>query len=775
MRFDWTAGTFLVDTLRGMLRRIVVGALWVVFSAAVGCSDGGGDGDSGGQCDAALPGVEALLDGEWDERFVLPGMNGEAPGVFATALGPDGVVYVGGFFSHAGRTEARNVAAWSAQGGWTALGDGVEGAVTAAAVAPDGALWVSTSNWSSDFTSYYHLVLRWNDGAWEEIAEVELPEFLSEPQRSGIQRMQFDTGGDLIVAGEFVSIDGAPVSHLAALRGTTWRPIGTAPDAPVYALSADGDEICAGGLFDSIGGVAASRVACWDGAEWTPRDLVDELTGGLVRALARGPDGALYAGGLFMLSDPSTYDGGSIARWDGAEWQLVERGLGIWDVFAQQNTPGLVRDLAWAGDELLVGGSFYNAGGTSSTGDPSVEVQHLASISLESASWKDAGAATLGVGVAFGGDNVFSLASAGGRVFVGGLFSSVGGSTAFNVARRITRGWAPLASPEEGAFGVEGSVTALAHGPCDVYVGGNFARAGGVASSNVATFRPGAGFAALGAGLEGPVTALTVDAATGDLYAAEQVCVQLPELLDCAQTRVHRWDGEAWTTFAETSPGSLFTLVLGADGSLYGGGSVADDGGSGGVVRWTGSEWEPLGGGVVGVVLSLFDDGEGGLVAAGAFETAGGSPARNIARWDGTSWSPLGEGLASQVQALASFDGRIVAGTQKGFGGDPAVPLIAAWDGATWENIGAALEEGAPNPQIQALVSGGDFLIAVGQFPFLGGAALFDGADWTVLTDMNHMGGAALLRSEGLYLGGGFSLVDGGPAVGVSLLRPASP
>ena len=180
-----------------------------------------------------------------------------------------------------------------------------------------------------------------------------------------------------------------------------------------------------------------------------------------------------------------------------------------------------------------------------------------------------------------------------------------------------------------------------------MYVAGSFARAGGVAAANVAVFRAGVGFTALGSGLEGPVTALAVDAATGDLYAAETVCVELPGLLDCAQTRVRRWDGVSWTTFAGTQPGALFSLVLGADGSLYGAGSVADAEGSGGVVRWTGSAWEALGGGVSGIALALFDDGEGGLIAAGAFETAGGVPARNIARWDwdGASWSPLGDGL----------------------------------------------------------------------------------------------------------------------------------
>ena len=720
--------------------------------------------------------MSALLAGEWDEGYVLPGLNGEAPGVLATALGPDRVLYAGGFVSHAGATRTRNVAAWTAEGGWTALGDGLEGAVTAMAVAPDGALWVSTSNFSSDFTSYHHLIHRW-DGAWEEIARVELPENVPEPHRSGVQRMRFDSAGDLIVAGEFTSIDGVALSHLAVLHGTTWTAIGVPPDAPVYALSVEGDEICAGGRFASIGGVTASRVACWDGSQWTPRDLVDPATGGVVHALARGPDGTLYAGGIFALSDLSTNDGGSIARWDGAGWQLIERGLGIWDALSQQNTPGLVRDMAWVGDELLVGGTFENAGGTSSVGEPVIEVRHLTSFRLESSSWTDPGAAILGVGVAFAGDNVFSISSAAGIVYVGGIFSSVGGATAFNVARRDGESWASLTTPGEGDFGVEGSVAALAQEQCGVYVAGSFARAGGVAASNVALFRAGVGFTALGPGLDGPVTALAVEAATGDLYAAETVCVELAGLVDCAQTRVRRWDGVSWTTFAGTQPGALFSLVLGADGSLYGAGSVADAEGSGGVLRWNGSAWGALGGGVSGIALALFDDGEGGLIAAGEFETAGGVPARNIARWetDGASWSPLGDGLENTVLALASFDGRIVAGTQKGLGPDPATPLVAAWNGTAWESIGAALEEGASSPQIRALTSGGGYLVAVGQFPFLGGAALFDGTKWTILTDMNFMGSAAFLRSEGLYLGGDFNLVDGKPAVGVALLRPASP
>jgi len=36
------------------------------------------------------------------------------------------------------------------------------------------------------------------------------------------------------------------------------------------------------------------------------------------------------------------------------------------------------------------------------------------------------------------------------------------------------------------------------------------------------------------------------------------------------------------------------------------------------------------------------------LYAGGAFTTAGGNPANNIAKWNGSSWSPLGDGISGQ-------------------------------------------------------------------------------------------------------------------------------
>jgi hypothetical protein len=123
------------------------------------------------------------------------------------------------------------------------------------------------------------------------------------------------------------------------------------------------------------------------------------------------------------------------------------------------------------------------------------------------------------------------------------------------------------------------------------------------------------------------------------------------------------------------------------------------------------------------------------------------------------------------VLTLARHGDRIMVGTQKAFGSSPTSPLVAAWDGSVWANVGTPLEQDAFNPQIRQIVSGGEYLVAVGQFPFLGGAAVLEGDSWTVVAGMNQFGQSALLRPEGLYVGGGFSAIEDRPSVGLGLLR----
>jgi trimeric autotransporter adhesin len=135
-----------------------------------------------------------------------------------------------------------------------------------------------------------------------------------------------------------------------------------------------------------------------------------------------------------------------------------------------------------------------------------------------------------------------------------------------------------------------------------------------------------------------------------------------------------------------------------------------------------------LGGGVDGVVWALAVLPNGDLVAAGSFQSAGGSSANRIARWNGTAWASLGSGCNDIVRALAVLPtGDLVAGGDFTQAGGGAALRTARWNGATWAPLGAGMASG----WVWALVTmpNGD-LIAGGMFGQAGGVAAQNIARW---------------------------------------------
>src|SRR5205807_4766163 len=57
--------------------------------------------------------------------------------------------------------------------------------------------------------------------------------------------------------------------------------------------------------------------------------------------------------------------------------------------------------------------------------------------------------------------------------------------------------------------------------------------------------------------------------------------------------------------------------------------------------------------------LAVYD---GTLVAGGWFQYAGDNPAHNIAQWNGNRWQPMGSGFNGYVNALAVYEGHLIAG-----------------------------------------------------------------------------------------------------------------
>lgn len=344
------------------------------------------------------------------------------------AWGPDGALYAGGRFSVIGVPGARGIARWTptsaSNGSWSALGDGVDGDVRALVWGPDGALYVGGWFISAGDVPGTSNIARWTpegtSGIWSA---------LGEGLNSAVEDLVWSPDGALYVGGHFTSAGGGEGGDRIARwtpSGTdgAWSALGEGVNDYVQTLAwGPDDALYVGGRFTSASAVAGtSRIARWtpDGADGTWSALGQGVSN-FVGALLWGPDGALYVGGTF------TSAGGvpglnRIARWtptDGTNgsWSALGDGVG-------GAGGGRVYDLGWGPDgALYVAGNFVSAGG-----DPEIMVL---------ARWMPDGAggtwSALGSGVnqivetfVWGTDDV---------LYVGGRFTTAGGRPSAYFAR----------------------------------------------------------------------------------------------------------------------------------------------------------------------------------------------------------------------------------------------------------------------------------------------------------------------------------------------------
>ena len=204
---------------------------------------------------------------------------------------------------------------------------------------------------------------------------------------------------------------------------------------------------------------------------------------------------------------------------------------------------------------------------------------------------------------------------------------------------------------------------------------------------------------------------------------------------------------------------TVWSTTIFDDGSgpaLYAGGQFLFAAGGtqvNGVARWSGLHWTPLGDGVANgsvLAMAVHDDGSGpSLYVGGSFSQAGGIPTGGIARWDGQQWHPVGSGIApGTVRAMTStvIDGvpTLCVAVNTTSGGITSGSVIV-WrvDRSGWTTIGSAM-----NGEIRALAVYGD---SDSTYLYAGGS--FSG------TEQQSLLGIARVP---LPLAGDWELVDGG-------------
>jgi hypothetical protein len=347
--------------------------------------------------------------------------------------------------------------------------------------------------------------------------------------------------------------------------------------------------------------------------------------GPYVAAIVQDGSGNLYVGGRFATAGGVAVN--NIAKWDGASWSPLGSGItddGGWIPF--------VSSLAVDGEgNIYAAGHFSDAGG--------VPASCIAK--WDGTSWSPLGGGIGGNAGIYGPFPMLDVVAAGenGDVYVGGIFTIAGGVDASAIAKWDGNSWSPLGSGMAGGNGDTPEVSALLFDKNgNLYVGGDFTVAGGVAANCVARWE-GTGWSALATGIDVPpgygwVAALAFDG-NGNLYAGGSF------LTSDGLHSIAKWDGSVWSPLGSGKNGNISSLAFDKNGMLYAGGgfSIAGLTDSNNVAMWDGSTWWALGVGIDGEcrVNDLVLDGRGNLYVVGIFTTAGGKDSINIAKWDAAS------------------------------------------------------------------------------------------------------------------------------------------
>lgn len=296
------------------------------------------------------------------------------------------------------------------------------------------------------------------------------------------------SAGVLYVGGQFTELSGQTRDSLAAFSTSTdsltsWAPPATGSFPRVRAMSVSGTEIYLAGYFDHVDGQPRSGFAAVDTsgtlASWNPEASGCGSAGLALAASAT----AVYVGGCF------THIGGQ-PRTGVAALDPTTALATAWNPEASGGG-STVTTIAVSGSTLYLGGNFTEIGGQLRNG-----LAALDTTTATATPWNpDPNVTSATSGFALG-QQVDTVAAVGSQVLAGGSFTSVGGVARKDLAAiDTTTGEATAWNPDvEPAFPLMTlPVDALSVAGGAVYVGGSFSSVGGQPRTDLAALDPTTG------------------------------------------------------------------------------------------------------------------------------------------------------------------------------------------------------------------------------------------------------------------------------------------
>jgi hypothetical protein len=280
----------------------------------------------------------------------------------------------------------------------------------------------------------------------------------------------------LYVGGGFTSAGGVSARNYVAvwnISNSTWSALGSGVGSTVYSVELDNsnNKLYVGGNFTTAGGVSSrTGVAVWDisTSAWSG---IGSVAGGnpLVYRLALDSSKQkLYVGGYFTSA--GGVSASNVAVWNitNSTWSALSSGVG------NTSSQCMALSVDSSNQKLYVGGGFTSAGG--------VSANNVAVWDISNSTWSALGSGVVTTNFVY----AFAVDSSNQKLYVGGLISSAGGTSANNVAvwNITTSTWSALGT------GLNSYVFALALDSTnnELYIGGGFTSAGGVTANSVAIY-----------------------------------------------------------------------------------------------------------------------------------------------------------------------------------------------------------------------------------------------------------------------------------------------